>query len=439
MSSIIAFIVLIYVLVFVHEYGHFWTARLCGVKVIRFSIGFGKVLFKRTDKQGTEFAFSLIPLGGYVQMWNDENDTSVSAPKTQALANKSILQRAFIIAAGPLTNFLFAIIAYWVVFSVGVPTLKPIIGEVIPDTIAASAKLPAELEIKRIAGQSVQDWEEATLTLIGSVGSKDVVLEGSLIDEQSPQTFHLDLSNWVVDGNKENPLTALGIRAKSSVIKPEIKQVIENSPAAKAGLLAGDTILQVKQKPFNWFDMVSAIQTGNPVEIEVSQAENHKTVTLQPEQKDGRYYIGLVPSYEPLADKYRTELKYDILSAFGKSVEKVTSLIKSIIQFISNVITGDLSLQNMGGPISMAKGAGATAEIGWVYYLSFIALISVNLGVMNLFPILPLDGGQLILLGAEAVRRQPLPALFQLRFQQIGIAFVLGLMIFALVNDLIHF
>lgn len=181
------------------------------------------------------------------------------------------------------------------------------------------------------------------------------------------------------------------------------------------------------------------MQTGEPVSLLVQQNGIEKSFTLTPEKKEGRYIIGIVPTYEPLADKYRTELKYDILNAFGKSIEKVNSLIKTIIEFIGNLLTGELSLKNMGGPISMAKGAGATAEIGLVYYLGFMALISVNLGVMNLFPLLPLDGGQLILLAIEAVIGKPVSRQFQLRFQQIGMIFVLSLMMFAFINDIIHF
>ncbi|WP_150538491.1 RIP metalloprotease RseP [Actinobacillus vicugnae] len=437
MTSVIAFFVLICVLVFVHEYGHFWAARKCGVKVVRFSIGFGKVLFKKTDKQGTEFAFSLIPLGGYVQMYNGENE--YHAPKEQMLESKSVLQRAFIIVAGPMANFLFAILAYWLVFSYGVPTLKPVIGEVLPNTIAAQAKLPEEFEFKRVAGQNVQDWEETTLALIGSVGKQAVEIEGSFIDEDRLQRYQLDLSNWNVDGTKENPLTTLGIRTKSSIVKPDLKQVAENSPAQKAGLVAGDKILMVNQQPFDWFKLIEQVQTGNPVSLTIEQNGTVKQVTLQPEKKDERYLIGIVPSHEPLADKYRTELKYDILNALWKSLEKVAGLVKTILQFIGNLLTGELSLKNMGGPISMAKGAGATVEIGWIYYVSFMALISVNLGVMNLFPILPLDGGQLILLAGEAVRGKPIPSTIQLRFQQLGVVFVLGLMAFAFINDLIHF
>ncbi|QNS14825.1 RIP metalloprotease RseP [Mannheimia bovis] len=437
MTSTIAFFVLICVLVFVHEYGHFWAARKCGVKVTRFSIGFGKVLLRKTDKHGTEFAFSLIPLGGYVQMWNGEQ--GVDARPEQSLATKSVLQRAFIIVAGPAANFIFAILAYWVVFVSGIPTIKPVIGEVLPNTIAAQAQLPAELEITKIGNQNIHDWESASLALVGSIGSKNVQVEGRLIDSQATQHYELDLSGWNIDSTKENPLTVLGIRPKSTKVMPEIKDIVENSPAEKVGLASGDRILKVNQQPFDWATLVENVQTGNFIELQVEQKGQIKTLSIQPEKRDDRYIIGIVPTYERLADKYRTELKYDILTAFYKSIEKVWSLIQTILQFIGNLITGDLSIKNLGGPISMAKGAGATAEIGLIYYLSFMALISVNLGVMNLFPILPLDGGQLVLLAVEAVQGKALSEKIQMLFQQIGIAFVLGLMVFAFINDIIHF
>ncbi|HHW7569877.1 TPA: RIP metalloprotease RseP [Mannheimia haemolytica] len=436
MTSIIAFFILICVLVFVHEYGHFWAARKCGVKVIRFSIGFGKVLFKKKDKQGTEFVFSLIPLGGYVQMWNGETD--INAPAQQALKTKSVLRRAFIIIAGPAANFIFAILAYWVVFIAGIPTVKPVIGEILPNTIASQAKIPTELEITKIGHQSIQDWESASLALVGFVGNKNVPLEGNIYGK-STQKYELDLSNWNIDSAKENPLTALGIRPKSAKVTAEIKQVVENSPASQVGIQAGDRILQINQQPFNWFNLVELVQTGKPIELKIEQRGQIKDLVVQPKKQDERYIIGVIPTYEPLADKYRTELKYDILTAFYKSIEKVWSLTQTILQFIGNLISGDLSIKNLGGPISMAKGAGATAEIGLVYYLSFMALISVNLGVMNLFPLLPLDGGQLVLLAVEAIRGKALSEKIQLKFQQIGFAFVLSLMLFAFANDIIHF
>lgn len=443
MSSIISFFILICVLVFVHEYGHFWAARCCGVKVIRFSIGFGKALFRKKDKHGTEFAFSLIPLGGYVQMWNGEpevNEQKIDAPISQSLSKKSPLQRAFIISAGPIANFIFAVIAYWTVFISGIPTLKPVVGQVIPNSIAAQANLPVEFEIKQVAGKTVLDWEEVTLALIGNLGAERVEVFGSNIDEDHPQRFYLNLTDWKVDGTKESPLTSLGISPKNAVIKPEIAQVLLHSPAEKAGLKAQDKILTVNHQPFDWQNLVKTVQTGQPITLEIETSNQQKqAVEMTPEKQKDRYVIGITPTYEGIGEKYHTVLEYDVLTAISKSVDKVGSLIHSIFLFIGNLITGELSLNNMSGPISMAKGAAATAEIGWVYYLSFMALISVNLGVMNLFPILPLDGGQLLLLAVEAIKRKPVSEEFQLGFQQLGMLFVLSLMVFAFINDVIHF
>lgn len=428
---------------FVHEYGHFWAARCCGVKVIRFSIGFGKVLFRKKDKYGTEFAFSLIPLGGYVQMWNGEsevNEQKIDAPILQSLSKKSPLQRAFIISAGPIANFILAVIAYWVVFVSGIPTLKPVVGQVLPNSIAAQANVPVEFEIKQVAGKTVLDWEEVSLALIDNLGAERVEVLGSNIDEDHPQRFYLNLTDWKVDATKESPLTSLGIRPKNTVIKPEIAQVLPDSAAEKAGLKAQDKILTVNHQPFDWQNLVKTVQTGQPIMLEIEGSNQQKqAVEIMPEKQKDRYVIGITPTYEGIGEKYQTVLEYDMLTAIGRSVDKVGSLIHSIFQFIGNLITGELSLNNMSGPISMAKGAAATAQIGWVYYLSFMALISVNLGVMNLFPILPLDGGQLLLLAVEAIKRKPVSEKFHLRFQQLGMLFVLSLMAFAFINDVIHF
>ena len=443
MSSIISFFILICILVFVHEYGHFWAARCCGVKVIRFSIGFGKILFRKKDKHGTEFAFSLIPLGGYVQMWSGEpeiNKQKIDVPISQSLSKKSPLQRAFIISAGPIANFILAVIAYWVVFVSGIPTLKPVVGQVLPNSIAAQANVPVEFEIKQVAGKTVLDWEEVSLALIDNLGAERVEVLGSNIDEDHPQRFYLNLTDWKVDATKESPLTSLGIRPKNRVIKPEIAQVLPDSAAEKAGLKAQDKILTVNHQPFDWQNLVKTVQTGQPITLEIEGSNQQKqAVEIMPEKQKDRYVIGITPTYEGIGEKYQTVLEYNMLTAIGKSVDKVGSLIHSIFQFIGNLIKGELSLNNMSGPISMAKGAAATAAIGWVYYLSFMALISVNLGVMNLFPLLPLDGGQLLLLALEAIKRKPVSEKFQLRFQQLGMLFVLSLMAFAFINDVIHF
>lgn len=438
MVSLLAFFILICILVFVHEYGHFWAARRCGVRVLRFSIGFGKVLFRKTDKQGTEFAFSLIPLGGYVQMYNGE-ENEPQYPRNQALSQKSVGQRIFIVLAGPVANFLFAIIAYWAVFMAGVPTVKPVVGAVLPNSIAASAELLPEFEIKEVDNTAVRDWEEVTLALVAKIGASHVEIKGSLMGEDRLQTRVVNLAQWQIESN-QNPLTALGISPKSGEVLPEIKTILAGSAAEKANLAAGDRIISVNHQPFNWHDLVNEVQTGKPLHLEIEHLGEKREVQLQPEKSaEGRFLVGITPTYQPLASQYRTEIKYDILEAFWKSTEKVAGLIKTICQFIGNLITGNLSLSNLGGPISIAKGAGSTAEIGLVYYLSFMALISVNLGVMNLFPILPLDGGRLLLLMGEGVFRKPLPMWVELRFQQLGMVLVLGLMVFALFNDLTRF
>ncbi len=437
MTATLSFLFLICVLVTVHEYGHFAVARACGVRVLRFSIGFGKVLWKRTDKKGTEWVISLIPLGGYVKMLNDEEGFAES----ERYDNKAVWQRMLIILAGPFANFIFAIFAYWAVFVSGVPTVKPVVGEVVPNSIVAMANVPTEFEFTQIDGKNVQDWEEVALGFIGNVGSSKVEVSGHLIDSQYPQTFQLDLSNWQFNGNEDNPLTTLGIIPKRAVVEPIIKTVVKDSVAEKSGLKKDDKIVAINQQPFDWIHLIKTIQKGKSFQLKIERKQNIFALELIPEQdqKTKRYHIGIAPYFEPLAQKYRTELKYDILTALGKSGEKVISLIHTVVQFVVNLITGDLSIQNMGGPISMAKGAVASAETGMVYYLSFMALISVNLGVMNLFPLLPLDGGQFIFVSLEAIRGKAVSQNIQQKFQQVGMMFVLGLMAFALFNDLIHF
>lgn len=423
---------------FVHEYGHFWAARKCGVKVLRFSIGFGKVLWRRKDKNGTEFAFSLIPLGGYVLMYNGEE--GVQAEKSEALNQKSLLQRAFIIAAGPVANFLFAILAYWVVFSVGVPTVKPVVGGVQPDSIAAEAGFQPEFQFQQIDGRITQDWEEVTLALIGKVGSQAVEIEGIFATDNQSKHIVLDLSQWNIQAREQDLLKSLGIRPKTGQIEPIIKSVVKASPAYLAGLEEGDKILRVNGADFDWQALVKTAKAGQILVLEIERGGVIRQFELQPQKNEaGQYQAGISPEYRPLAEQYLTVLEYDFFEAFLKSLEKVLGLIENILRFIEKLVTGDLSLSNMGGPLSIAKGAGATAQNGIIYYLGFMALISVNLGVMNLFPILPLDGGQLVLLGAEAVIGKPVSQKFQLAFQQLGMVFLLSLMAFVLFNDVIFF
>lgn len=439
MTSVLSFLVLICVLVFVHEYGHFWAARRCGVKVLRFSIGFGKVLFRKTDEKGTEFVFSLIPLGGYVQIV-DHYPNREGIPYEQTMGSKTVAQRAFIVAAGPMVNFLFAIVAYWAVFIAGVNTVKPVVGEVLPNSIAAQANLSSDFEFSKINGSAVYNWEDVLNSLVGAIGKKQVKIEGRQIGQQAEKELYLDLSNWQVDV-ESNLLTSLGIRPITARVEPTIRSVVSQSAAELAGIQVGDKIIAINGNAFDWGYLTQEVRQGKTIVLQIERENANFEASLTPKKSENgnRYIIGIQPNYQPLGEQYVGDIKYDILTAFTKSLEKVWTLIKTIIQFIGNLLTGNLGLDTVGGPVTMAKGAAVTASYGLIPFLSFMALISVNLGVMNLFPLLPLDGGRLVCLAYEGVFRRPLPRKLEAGFQSLGLALVLTLMGFALFNDVIRF
>lgn len=436
--SLGSFLIVIAVLVFVHEFGHFWAARKCGIQVERFSIGFGKVLWRKTDKLGTEFVLSVIPLGGYVKMLDERNEDVPEHLKSKAFTQKTVTQRAFVIAAGPIANFLFAIFAYFVVFSVGIPAVKTVIADVEPNSIAAHANIEPDSQILSVDGSAVVDWETVSMLLSSKVGNEKVVLTVSPFGSNIEQQKILDIRGWSFDPEKQNPISALGMIPVRTKIEMVLSKVLDNSPAAKAGLAVGDRIY-FGDHLMKWRYFVDLVAEGKPFEISVERNGAFSMVTLVPELSDkGRWMVGVSPTFYPIAEQYRTELKYDILDALQKSVEKTAQLCLLTVKIIGKLFAGDLSLSNLGGPISIAKGAGVSSEIGLVYYLSFMALISVNLGMMNLFPLPVLDGGHLLFLVAEAVRGKPLSQRIQNISYRIGAALVLMLMAFAIFNDFLR-
>ncbi|TNH06959.1 sigma E protease regulator RseP [Testudinibacter sp. TR-2022] len=440
---IFAFLLVICVLVFVHEYGHFWAARKCGIKVLRFSIGFGKVLWSKTDKQGTEFAISMIPLGGYVNMLDSKTEAVSEDQKAQDYSSKPVWQRAFVIAAGPMANFIFAILAYWLIYMIGVPAVKPVIDSVVPDSIAAQAGLQPEMQIRAIDGKAVEDWTSVNMLLTTKVGTSQVTLTVSPFDQpQQLQDKRLDLSAWQYEPQKQAAFTALGMVPKSGKVDLTVSKITDNSPAAAAGLRVGDKIMTVNGETLSWQALVQTIGShlNQPLLFEIERAQQHLSLSITPKaNKEGKAYIGFSPTFEPLAQQYRTELKYDILSALQQGLEKTAELSLVIVKLVGKLLSGDISLNNIGGPISIAQGAGVSLDSGLVYYLSFMALISVNLGIMNLFPLPVLDGGQLVFLALEAIRGKPVTEKVREIFLRVGVALLLMLTIFALFNDIIRF
>ncbi|MEH8096212.1 sigma E protease regulator RseP [Gallibacterium anatis] len=437
----LSFIVVIAILVFVHEFGHFWVARRCGVMVQRFSIGFGKVLWRKTDKYGTEFAVSLIPLGGYVKMLDERNETVAPELRQKAFNYQPVRNRLLIYAAGPLANFLFALFAFWIVYLLGIPTLRPIIDNIRPDSIAAQAKLPTNYQITAIDQQLIHNWEDVNLVLAAKMGEPSVTI--SLQDTASDNVVNktLNLANWHFDPSEQSAMSALGIEPKATKIENVIAKISENSPAQKSGLKVGDQIVAINGQKVNWRQFIEAIQQHKlqPFELTIQRNGQAQTVKIQPELNEkGKPYIGVMPTVHQVDAKYIETQQYDPLSAFSHSWQMVEQLSWATLKIIGKLFTGEVGLNSLGGPISIAQGAGISSENGFTYFLRFMALISVNLGMMNLFPLPVLDGGQMVFLLIEGITKRPVSEKIQNIAYRIGVALLLWLTVFVLFNDIMR-
>ena len=440
-----SFILALAILIAVHEWGHFWVARRCGVRVERFSLGFGKVLFSRKDKLGTEFSLSLIPLGGYVKMLDERVDPVPAELKSQAFNNKAVWQRFAIVAAGPAANFVFALFAFWLMFMVGVPTVKPVIGEVRPQTAAAAAGLQAGMEILQIGEQTTPDWEAVAYALVGHLGDDEVQL--TVQDDRGIRLQkQLSLQGWALDGTEEQaPFTALGIDPLGPQVTLEVGQLVADGSAERAGLLVGDRLLAANGQPLTeWQQFVTLVQASpdRSITLRVLRAGAELELALIPaaREQQGKVqgYVGLAPKVLPLDDKYRVEMHYGPVDALWAGVQKTGAVMSLTVDMLGKLITGVVSLDNLSGPISIAKGAGSTASFGLVYFLGFLALVSVNLGIINLFPLPVLDGGHLLFFVIEAIKGSPVSEKVQEYAFKFGAAVLVCLMGIALFNDFVR-
>ncbi|ORM66721.1 sigma E protease regulator RseP [Pantoea rwandensis] len=439
--SFVAFIVALGVLITVHEFGHFWVARRCGVKVERFSIGFGKALWRRSDRQGTEYVIALIPLGGYVKMLDERVESVPAELRHQAFNNKTVLQRASIIAAGPIANFIFAVFAYWVVFIHGVPGVRPVVGEILNGSVAAEAQITSGMELKAVDGIETPDWDAVRMALIGKIGDSNATLTVSQFGEEATQQKQLDLREWQFEPDKQDPVVALGIRPRGPQIETTLAEVQANSPASVAGLQAGDRIVKVDGQPLTQWQAFAAQVRDNPrknMALDVERNGEPVALTLTPEAKPGNEaegFAGVIPRVIPLPDEYKTVRQYGPFAAIGEASVKTWQLMKLTVSMLGKLITGEVKLNNLSGPISIAQGAGLSAEYGVIYYLMFLALISVNLGIINLFPLPVLDGGHLLFLAIEKIKGGPVSERVQDFSYRIGSILLVLLMGLALFND----
>lgn len=441
--SLAAFIVALGVLITVHEFGHFWVARRCGVSVERFSIGFGKALWRRRDRLGTEYVIALIPLGGYVKMLDGRVEPVPVEQQSRAFNHKAIWQRAAIVSAGPIANFIFAVIAYWLVFIIGVPGVRPVIGEILPGSIAAQAQISPGTELKSIDGIETPDWDSVRLALIGKIGEADVSMETAALGRSQTSLIRLDLQNWHFDPERQDPVVSLGIMPKGPQVESVLAQVQPRSAAEKAGLQVADRIVKVDGQPLiRWQQFVIAVRDnpGKPVALEVERQGQRVSVVLTPDSKavgkdrlEG--FAGVVPTVTPLPAEYKTVRQYGPFSAIYAAGDKTWQLMKLTVSMLGKLITGDVKLNNLSGPISIAQGAGMSADYGLVYYLMFLALISVNLGIINLFPLPVLDGGHLLFLAIEKLKGGPVSERVQDVSYRVGTVLLMMLMGLALFND----
>ncbi len=445
--SLAAFIIALGILITVHEFGHFWVARRCGIYVERFSIGFGKAIWRKVDKQGTEFVIALIPLGGYVKMLDERVGTVAPERRHMAFNNKTVGQRAAVIAAGPIANFILAILAYWLVFMIGIPSVKPVIADIKPDSIAAHANLLPGMELKAVDGIETPDWNSIRLALVNRIGDKqlvaDVVEQGSSV----PVVKNLNLEQWQFDPETQDPILSVGIMPVSARVDPLIKVVNKNSAAERAGLQAGDRVIKVDGQVLDvWHSFNAYIRNSpnKPLELTLDRDGKIIVLSLTPEAKSAQKgqqigFAGIELSVIPLADEYKMVQQYGPFAAFYQASDKTWQLMKLTVNMMGKLIVGDVKLNNLSGPISIAKGAGVSAESGLVYYLMFIALISVNLGIINLFPLPVLDGGHLLFLVIEKIKGSPVSERVQDFFYRIGAMALILLMGLALFNDFSRF
>ena len=441
LHTILWFLIAIGILVVVHEFGHYLAARWAGVKVLRFSVGFGKPLVsRRFGRDRTEWTLSVLPLGGYVKML-DEREGEVAAAEAHRSFNRaSVWRRIGIVLAGPGANFLLAIVFYWVLLLHGLPALKPIVGEPPAGTPAAQAGLAAGDEIRRVNGTDTPTFQELRLTLLrAGVASEAITLE--LADGRR---VRLDAQPMQTENLEQDILRPLGIVRYDPVIAPVIGEVVASGAAARAGMQTGDRLLAANGKTVDtWQDWVQVVRRhpAQALRIEFERRGQRSELTVVPDAVDeAGERVGKIGA-GPLVDEsvramLMTEVRYGPLDALWRGAIRTWDMSVFTLEMMGRMVLGQVSWKNLSGPLTIADYAGQSATLGWISFVSFLALVSVSLGVLNLLPIPLLDGGHLMYYVAEVLTGRPVSERAMEMGGRIGMALLLMLMSFALFNDL---
>ncbi|WP_041523117.1 RIP metalloprotease RseP [Gilvimarinus agarilyticus] len=441
------FFVAIIVLVTIHEFGHFYVARRCGVKVLRFSVGFGKVLLRRYDKSGTEYALSAIPLGGYVKMLDEREGKVDPAELDRAFNRQSVAKRIAIVVAGPAANFILAILIFSALLvSSGERGIAPVIGSVAPDSVAAAANLEPGQEILAVDGVPTASWQQVQQQLLRRLGeSGPLTFTTRYLDSSLRYQSEVELDGWLRGVAEPEPLSGLGVKPFLPSIDAVAADITPGSPAEQAGLMSGDKIVAANDQAIagarEWIEFVKA-RPGQSIEVLVERGGESVALTMTPAtvteagESFGRVGMAIAPGEWP-KDMIRTR-DYSLVSGFVAGVDKTWETSAFVLLSVKKLIFGEISTKNLSGAITIAKVAGSEAENGWRSFLGFLALLSVSLGVFNLLPIPVLDGGHLMYYMVELVKGSPVSEKVQAVGYQLGLVMVIGLTILALYNDIMR-
>ncbi len=444
--TIASFLVTVGVLVVIHELGHYLAARLVGVKILRFSVGFGRTLWmRRLGRDRTEWAVAAVPLGGYVKMLDEREGEVAAEDRARAFNRQSVWARIFIVLAGPAANFLLAALVYWALFVAGLPGLKPVLGEPAANTPAAFAGLANGDIVVAVGEEPTPTWNDVRWMLL-----KEAVKRGSVAFEVEGAgggrtTRNLDLSSITKDDLDRDFLVKLGLRPFRPMVPAELGRVLPGSAAERAGLQAGDRIVAIDGKSIaTWFDFTSTVskQPGKSLQLTVNRGGREFAFRATPDpvgegdNRIGRLGVEAGAQLKREYERMTTTVRYGPVDAIGRAIHKVADLSAFSLKMLGRMIVGDVSWKNLSGPITIADYAGQSAQLGWITWLGFLALVSVSLGVLNLLPIPLLDGGHLVYYFAEIVKGSPVSERTMEIGQRLGMALLIGLTFFAFYNDI---
>ena len=445
-----SFIGAISVLVTVHEYGHFWVASRFGVKVLRFSVGFGKpLLMWRRGRDQTEYVIAAIPLGGFVRMLDEREGDVPEADLPRAFNRQSLGVRTAVVLAGPLFNFIFAVFAYWMMFVLGVSGARPWIGDVDPGSLAELSGLAPEQEIVSVDGRASQTWESAIQSItVASLDGPRIPLTVREPDGRERDLI-LDMGTVVVDDLTQGHIfSALGFQPLRPRFTPILGVVESGGPADKAGLRPGDIVLSANSEPIpDWGAWVKYVRAnpGSALQMRLERGDEIVELTLTPATVTdgglvyGRIGAGVAPLEEELErydTKVRTKVRYGVFASVPKAFARTLETTTLTLRFLWKMVRGEMSLKNLSGPITIAQYAGDTAKVGLSNFMKFLAIVSISLGILNLLPIPVLDGGHLMYYFIELFKGRPVSEEVQFFGQRLGIAMLFGLMGLAFYNDL---